>query len=237
MIRFDVFMDMGVRAAAFSDRADGDLGSNLRGPDSVFEDRRRFCLANGVDADGLVVGQQVHGVRVAVVGAAERGSGARNPGTALPETDGLVTQEGGVVLAVLAADCVPVYLLDPVRRAVGLVHAGRRGTRRNIAGRAVEVMASRLGCCPEDMRALIGPSACPACYEVSPEIADDWREAGLPVDGRRLDLWQANTLQMVDAGVPHDHIGVARVCTIEDGRFFSYRARGDAGRNMAICAL
>lgn len=230
-------MDLGARAAAFSERSDQDLGRNLREPDAVFEDRRRFCAANGVDADELVVGQQVHGVRVAVVGVAERGRGARNPETALPETDGMVTNWPGLVLAVLAADCVPVYLLDPVRRAVGLVHAGRQGTRGNIAGQAVEVMATRLGGCPGNMHALIGPGACPACYEVSTEIADDWREAGLPVTGRRLDLWQANAIQMEHAGVPREHIATAGVCTIEDGRFFSYRARADAGRNMAICAL
>ncbi len=135
------------------------------------------------------------------------------------------------------ADCVPVYLLDPETGGGGLVHAGREGTYRGISPLAVEAMQREFGTKPTDLHALIGPSAGPCCYEVSPELAHAFAEAGLPVDGRHLDLWQANAQQLTAAGLSPGRITVSGICTICDGRFHSHRAQPNAGRNMALLML
>jgi len=149
----------------------------------------------------------------------------------------MVTDVAGLPLAVFVADCVPVYLFDPQRRATGLVHAGREGTRQQVGPKALHVLTREFGSRPGDVHALIGPSAGPCCYEVSTAIAQDFARAGLPVRGRHLDLWQANARQLVAAGVPEEQVAISGMCTICDGRFHSYRRDGGSARNMALLAL
>jgi len=156
---------------------------------------------------------------------------------ALPDTDGLITSEQGLVLSVLVADCVPVWLYDPVVGAAGLVHAGRVGTFHGVAGMTVAMLAVTFGCEARNIRALIGPSASPDAYEVSSELATEWVERGLPANGPLLDLWGANKQQLIYAGLTENHVLVSGICTIRDERFFSYRRDGTQARNMAICAL
>ena len=119
----------------------------------------------------MVRSQQVHGDRVAVV------PGDTGP---LAATDGLVTGTPGVGLATFVADCVPVFLYDPVRRVAGIVHAGREGTCLDIGGKAIGVMREAFGCLPGDVRAVIGPSAGPCCYEVGVELAGQLASPGFP---------------------------------------------------------
>ena len=125
---------------------------------------------------------------------------------------------------------------DPCRRAIGLVHAGRVGTRNNVSGAAVAALERVHGCAPPDIHAFIGPCAGPARYEVSVELAQDWRTAGLPATGRYLDLWQANAEQLIASGVPAGQVHVCGLCTISCDRFFSHRRQPD-GRNMALLML
>jgi YfiH family protein len=169
-------------------------------------------------------------VAVAVAGDGDRGK-------RFDATDGLVTAVAGLPLAILVADCVPVYLVDPVRRAVGLVHAGREGVRQGISAAAVRAMVDGLGCDPAQIHAVIGPSAGPCCYEVSDEMAEQFRSLGLAVAGRRLNLWESNVSQLVGAGVARSRIEVSGVCTICGGVFFSYRRDGGSRRNMAVICL
>ena len=151
--------------------------------------------------------------------------------------DGLIAREPSLPIGVLVADCVPVYFFDPIRRAGGIVHAGRAGTYLRIVENAIHALEREQGVSPGDLHALIGPSAGPCCYEVSEEIARDFDISGLPVSGRYLDLWQANVLQLEGCGVPRTHIGVAGLCTLCDGRFHSHRRNPDGGRNLAFLAL
>jgi YfiH family protein len=168
------------------------------------------------------------------VGENDRGRGATTYEDGFAATDGLITGARNLPLALLVADCVPVYLFDPVRGVGGLAHAGRRGTLANLSGLTVQAFVARFDSNPSDMHALIGPSAGPCCYEVSEEIALAFARAKLPVTGRKLDLWDANLRQLRRAGVPDAQIAVAGQCTICDGRFFSYRAGDGAARNMAL---
>ncbi|MBM4042204.1 MAG: peptidoglycan editing factor PgeF [Planctomycetes bacterium] len=211
--------------------------------EAVLENRRRLCEAAGVPLDSLVAGAQVLGNAVGWVTAAHRGRGARDVATALPDIDALITDTPGLVLAAFSADCPLLALVDPRRRAVGLVHASRRGTLGRIAARAVRAMERLLGCRPADLRAAIAPSIGPCCYEVGDEALAEARQALLDADrffarrdGRlHLDLWAANTAQLVEAGLPPQHIEAPTICTCcRSDKFFSHRASGGRTGRFAL---
>ena len=160
--------------------------------------------------------------------------------------DGVVTDIPGVVLTVFGGDCPPVYIVDPVRKAAGLVHAGWRGTLGRIPEVAVANMVVKFGCDPADMYAAIGPGICRDCYEMGDEVydafAEQWsteeadrilsRYPAVDPDGRdipggkyHLDLREANRMTLLRAGIPADHIEVSNVCTkCNADTFYSYRA-------------
>ena len=223
MLRFSALEDLGLCIAAMSEKSDGDCAHA--------DARREVCQAAGASFDRLVLLHQVHGDRVVSVGSVQ--GEAPDP----VEGDGLIAREPSLPIGVLVADCVPVYLFDPIRRAGGIVHAGRAGTYSRIVENAIHALEREQGVSPGDLHAVIGPSAGPCCYEVSEEIARDFDISGLPVSGRYLDLWQANVLQLEGCGVPRTHIGVAGLCTLCDGRFHSHRRSPDGGRNLAFLAL
>lgn len=223
MLRFSTLEDLGLSIAAMSEKSDGDCAH--------LDARRRVCEAAGASFDRLVLLKQVHGD---IVLSAER---VRRNGAGPREGDGLITREPSLPIGVLVADCVPVYLFDPVKRAGGIVHAGRAGTYSRIAESAIHALEREQRVNAGDVHALIGPSAGPCCYEVSTEIARDFEVAGLPVSGRYLDLWQANVLQLEGCGVPPTQIEVAGICTLCDGRFHSHRRNADGRRNLALLAL
>jgi len=212
-------------------------------PAAVLENRRRLCQALGVELDALVAGDQVLGNVVAWATEAHRGRGARHANTALPHTDALVTDTPGLVLAAFSADCPLVALADPVRRAVGLAHASRRGTLGSIALRTVRAMERLLGCRPADMVAAIAPSIGPCCYEVGGEVAAEAR-AALP-DAERflarrngrwhMDLWAANAAQLAEAGLDPRRIEPPSLCTrCRAETFFSHRASGGTTGRFAV---
>ncbi len=238
MIRFEAFARHGVTLAALSDKSDGDCafhqGADL---DAVRGARRRLCQHCDLDPAHLVAVQQVHGARVVRVKEKDRGRGAWDRSTAVGEADAIITDVPGLPITIQVADCVPVYLFDDRQKGIGLVHAGREGVSANITGRTVEAMISAWAAAPESLWALIGPSAGPCCYEVSTELANEFKTLGLPVSGRYLDLWEANVHQLVQAGVPPAQIIRTDLCTVCDGRFHSYRADTNAGRNLALFTL
>ncbi|HIJ65003.1 MAG TPA: laccase domain-containing protein [Candidatus Hydrogenedentes bacterium] len=236
MIQFDALDRFGV-VAAMSEKTDGDF--SLRDPatvDAARKARLAFCRHLGLDARELVCPQQVHRTAVARVGEGERGRGALAWDTGLPSTDGLVSCVPGLPMAILTADCVPIYLFDAHHRVGGLIHAGHQGTQRNIAGRAIRALHQYFNTSPETVHAVVGPSAGPCCYQVSREAADAFARLGLPTTGRNLDLWQANADQLAASGVPRRQISIIGTCTICDVHFHSYR-RGAAERNIAVISL
>ena len=166
----------------------------------------------------------------------------------VPDTDALITDRRRLALVVTAADCVPIYLYDPVRRVIGVAHAGWRGTVAGIAAATVRAMAVRFGCDPAQVHAAIGPSIGPCCYEVDEPVAGPVRQyygdraAALLRPAARpgrymLDLWSANRLDLESAGVRY--VSTAGVCTsCRCDLLFSHRAEnGTAGRGAAIIAL
>jgi YfiH family protein len=191
--------------------------------------------------------KQVHGNTVRVL---RRDAVPADASDVRPEADALVSNQAGLALAVMVADCVPIILVDPVRRAAAVIHAGWRGTCARIAARTIEVMQRECETAPEDVVAAIGPSAGPWDYEVGPSLIDAFREAGhesrdlerwfLETDPRpHLDLWQANRDQLAAAGVPGDHIYICGLSTVAHPQILeSYRRDGEqAGRMAALVVV
>jgi YfiH family protein len=208
-------------------------------PERVEANRRRVMEALGCDPAGQVEASQVHGREVAVVTRTERG-------TKIDGADALVTADRGVVLAIHAADCVPILLWDPRRGAVGAVHAGWRGTAAGVAAAAVETMIKTFGTDPRDLRVGMGPAIGPCHYEVDDPVASafalwSWSEAVLLSGdpGRwHLDLVDANRRMLEALGVPPGQIWVSGLCTAcHPDRFFSYRREGVTGRMGALISL
>ena len=170
--------------------------------------------------------------------------------------DGIVTDIPDALLTVFGGDCPPVYIVDPKRRAVGLVHAGWKGTLGKIPQVAIAQMTVKFGCDPADMYAAIGPGVCRDCYEMGDEVYDafaaQWsREdadlilsrypakdaAGNDIPGGKyhLDLREANKMTLLRAGVPADHIAVSNVCTMCNvDTFYSYRGRALENEQVAM---
>ncbi len=206
-------------------------------PQAVAENRRRAFAALGFAEAQVVSPCQVHSITIARVGRAQAGQ-------SLEATDGLLTSDEDLALFLRFADCVPIMLYDRHRRAVALVHAGWRGTLQGIALTAVRAMQSHFGSQPEDLWAGIGPAIGACCYEVSPELADQFgRRFGAGVvtrtHGKRphLDLPVANAIALAEAGVPAiEHAGLCTACHVDE--FFSHRREGGrTGRLGALVAL
>lgn len=251
-----LFKRAGGVVAAFSTRRGGrsrgvyatlNLGLTV-GDDraAVLTNRELFCSALGLDWRRLVTCAQVHGTAVAVVGAADRGRGAADPAGAVPGTDGLATNTPGVPLVTFYGDCVPLFLYDPVNRAIALAHAGWRGTLGRIGAVAVAVLRERFGSAPANILAAIGPAIGPCCYTVGDEVAVRFRRefpGGLVrrgTDGTwRLDLGMVNRQVLHEAGIPPGNLAAANLCTAcNPADFFSHRASGgNTGRMVAIMML
>ncbi len=218
-------------------------------PGRVVANRRRLAAAVGLPLSRFVFADQVHGCRVTTITPDMAGRGATSLSDAVPGTDAMITAEADLCLVVLVADCVPVLLLDPVRRACGVAHAGWRGTVQDVAGATVRAMTATFGCDPADLRAGLGPAAGPEGYEVDEPVmaavtaAFGPRAALLLSPARpghaRLDLWAANRAQLQAAGVPDHQIETMGISTLAtSGRFFSARAAaGPTGRFGAGIAL
>ena len=215
--------------------AEGDIGyATDNDSREVAENRRAFALEVGFASEALTLGKQVHGAKVSIVTARDRGRGQPPRFDAFPGVDGLVTDDPAVAIGVFVADCVPLLLYDPCRHVAGVVHAGWRGTTRLIAAEAVLVMVQQFGSDTRDIRVGIGPSIGPCCYQVGHEVIDDWNRASVAngqravarVDGSyHFDLWSANQLILQQAGVSGCHIEDSGLCTRCHHQYlFSHRA-------------
>jgi YfiH family protein len=198
-----------------------------------------ICQILGIRRGDIATAYQVHSANVAVVGPEDQGRVAL-------QTDALVTNSPGVFLLLRFADCVPIAFYDPVQRAIGLAHAGWKGTLGKAAQKTVEAMTETYDSRPADLFACIGPSIGPCCYqvggnvvrlvnEVFPQQPHLLHQQG---DGsRHFDLWEANRLQLASLGVRQ--IEVSGLCTAcHNDEFFSHRAdNGRTGRFAVVMGL
>ena len=217
--------------------------SYARGDDkeAVDENYRRIAEVLGSSVEDMVCSDQTHTDHIRLVTAKDRGKGVTRPKD-YTDVDGLITQEKGIVLCTYFADCVPLFFVDTVRRAIGLSHSGWRGTVQKIGRKTVERMKEAFGTDPKDVYAAIGPSICQDCYEVSEDVAEEFGKS-FPAGelfyetkpGKyQLDLWEANRLVMLEAGIPAEHIEVTDLCTCCNPDFlFSHRASHGQRGNLA----
>ncbi len=191
----------------------------------------------GFDPARLCFCQQVHQTELAIVDGTPRGG-------PLGEVDGVLTATPDVALLTFSADCPLVLVFDPVQRIVGLAHASWRCTVGQITRRLVELAAARFGSRPDDLLAGIGPGAGPCCYEVQDDVYQTaaqlpQRERLFPRRGGRLffDLWAANQVQLLDAGLQPGNIESADVCTLcRNDLFYSYRREGPGCGHFGLLA-
>lgn len=214
--------------------------STTRGddPEAVAENRRRIGAAIGVRPEDMTYTHQTHTTNVAVVRAEDKGR-------RFLETDGMVTNVPGICLVTFYADCVPLFLVDPVKKAIGLSHSGWRGTVGKMGKVTVQAMMREYGSRPEDIVAAIGPSICQDCYEVSEDVIDRFRdsfnEAVWPrlfyrkENGKyQLDLWRANEEVFLEAGIRRENLAVTNLCThCNQEVLFSHRATGEKRGNLS----
>ncbi len=211
---------------------------------AVYENYRRIADAVGFPYESIVCSDQTHTTNVRKVGKDDRGKGllfSRN----YHDVDGLITNEPEVTLATFYADCVPLYLVDPVKKAIGLSHSGWRGTVGKIGKVTVEAMGREFGSRPEDILTAIGPSICQECYEVSEDVAEEFRKI-YPRElwntllwdkgnGKyQLNLWEACRRNFLEAGILPEHIVLPEICTCCNPDFlFSHRASQGKRGNLA----
>lgn len=221
------------------------LNLGINGSDSkenVLENFRRISEALGIEANNLVFSKQVHGASVFEADYAHRGIGMPG-GEGLEGYDALVTDKRGVALATFHADCVPVFLFDPPKRAIALAHSGWRGTVKEISGAAVRKMESLYGCDPETILAAIGPSIGQCCFEVGVEVGEEfvhnlrWSLPFMRKNGTgkwNIDLWGIVRTTLVKSGIKEENICVSGICTkCRNDLFYSYRRDGGKTGSMA----
>lgn len=211
----------------------------------VRENIRLFSGSVGFDGKNIVMPHQCHTTNVRIVGKDDRGCGVTKPGC-IEEIDGQITKDEDTVLYVMGADCVPVFIVDVEKRVVAASHAGWKGTVENIVKATVEKMVSEFGCDPRNMKAVIGPSICNDCYEVSKDVAVRFIEVYTLVDDKAvvrpasgdfdnnpaekyyLNLWEANKINLINAGLNPENIEISGYCTrCHPDMLFSHRFHGE----------
>ena len=265
-LEYPLFQETGIVTSAFSTRLGGvsegyysslnlsfDRGDD---PARVLENFKRIGASMGVNVEDMVLSKQTHTTNVRVVTAEDKGKGVMRERN-YTDVDGMITNVPGICLVTSYADCVPLYFVDPVKKAIGLSHSGWRGTVGKIGKNTVQLMQENFGSKPEDLLAAVGPSVCMDCYEVSEDVADAFKEefgAEISQDDStscyswngksilmnrgngkyQLDLWGANRRVLLDAGILPEHLAVTNVCTkCNPDLLYSHRVMGDKRGNLA----
>ena len=210
-------------------------------PRNVFDNRMRVAVKMCVAAERFIFLQQVHGVRVARAVLSDLMIAGNGPAETIAETDGVFTADKGVVLSVLTADCVPIALALPSLGVVAMLHAGWRGTIGDIVGSALAGIERETGLDAGEIKAVMGPAIGPCCYEVDEGRArlfvEKYGEDSNVVAGNggcRPDLFRANMINLLEAGVREDNISRVGGCTCCEERYFSFRRDGVTGRQGAF---
>ncbi|HPT68801.1 MAG TPA: peptidoglycan editing factor PgeF [Syntrophomonas sp.] len=213
----------------------------------VISNREKFLANVRLELGQAVCCRQVHGDRIIRVDKQHQGRGVHLYDTSLPDYDGLVTNQPGVALLSFYADCVPVYLFDPDKRAIGMVHSGWKGTMQRIAEKAVTVMQKEYGSQAGDLWAAIGPGIGDCCFEISPVLADEVKinfpdyEDIINFESGRFCWNLTSTIRQIllQAGINSNNISICSLCTAcNPDLFFSYRRdKGMTGRMGALLNL
>lgn len=254
-LTFDALEATGIVTDGFSTR----LGGASRGkfatmnfsysrgdnPADVLENFTRMAAALGVERDKMVVSYQTHTTNVKKITEEDAGKGVVRERD-YRDVDGMITNVPGLTLVTFYADCVPLYLVDKEHGAIGLSHSGWRGTVGHMGAKTIEAMKAAYGTRPEDLTVCIGPSICKDCFEVGAEVVETfaqafdkkWHHQLFTPNGKpgkyQLDLWRANEIIFLEAGVAPENIHTTNICTrCNDAYLFSHRKLGEERGNLA----
>ena len=206
--------------------------------EAVDENFRRISEAIGFDHTKLVFSNQIHETRIHKVTKEDCGK-------VMKDMDGLATNEQGIPLYTGYADCVPLFFYDPVEKAAALAHSGWRGTVGRIGAKMVQFLENEYGSKKENIIAAIGPSICRSCYEVSEDVADEFKKELTGHDAKeflddkgngkyQLDLWKANEIILTEAGIRPENLDITDICTCcNPDLLFSHRASHGKRGNLA----
>ena len=255
-LEYPLFQKTGIVKSAFSTRLGGvsegyysslnlsfDRGDD---PARVLENFKRIGASMGVAVEDMVLSKQTHTTNVRVVTEEDKGKGVMRDRD-YTDVDGMITNVPGICLVTSYADCVPLYFVDPVKKAIGLSHSGWRGTVGKIGKNTVQLMQENFGSKPEDLLAAVGPSVCMDCYEVSEDVIGQFQEAFeskywqelfyKKENGKyQLNLWKANELIFLESGILPEHMAITNVCTHCNSKIlYSHRTMGNNRGNL--CAF
>lgn len=199
--------------------------------ESIKRNREALCQLLGIEDHSLLMPHQVHLAEIAVVDREMLTLPTEEILQKLDGIDALMTNEAGVCIGVSTADCIPVLLYDPIRRASCAIHAGWRGTVQRIVEKAVARMTEVFGSDPQNLIAQIGPGIHLESFEVGDEVYQTFEKEGFPMEliSKKYEKWhidlpECNRLQLVAAGIPETHIAVSPICTFQQSdTFFSAR--------------
>ena len=274
-LSFPLLKETGITKHLFTTRTGGvsqgifeSLNLNFKrgdDPENVRTNYERIARVLRCSVDDMVLSQQTHTTNIRLVTEKDRGKGLTVP-LDYQDVDGLVTNERGIVLVTSFADCVPLYFVDPVHHAIGLAHSGWRGTAGQMGMCMVRAMAEQFGSNPQDLYTAIGPSICQDCYEVSEEVAREFKalfegeeeleqevfdsgymggtsgryshvvEPGVQQGRYQLDLWLANAMILRKTGVPMERIAIADICTCHNPDYL-FSHRASQGRRGNLSAF
>lgn len=211
-------------------------------PEHVMENYRRMAKVLGVDKERMVLSYQTHTVNVKKVTEEDAGKGIVKDRD-YQDIDGLITNVPGITLVTFYADCVPIYILDPIHKAIGLSHSGWRGTVKRMGRVTLNAMKEAYGTNPSDVLCCIGPSICKECFEVGEEVILEFKQTFGKLywndlfyrkeNGKyQLNLWKANKIILREEGVTQ--IQVTDICTrCNPNYLFSHRIMGNERGNLA----
>lgn len=216
--------------------------------ESVTENYKRFCASAGFDYESLTASAQDHNTFVRAVTSLDRGVGIYKPRD-LQSVDALITNEKGVTLVTYYADCTPLFFVDTKNKAIGLAHAGWRGTVGRIGEKVVRKMIELYGTDPADIKAAIGPAISVCCYEVDKPCADNFLALDdletsrfvFPKENGKfmIDLLETNRQVLVKSGVKPENITISDLCTnCNSELLWSHRAtKGHRGTMSAFMCI
>lgn len=226
--------------------------SYIRGDEksAVDENYARIAKVFGLTIEHFVCSDQTHTTNIRIVTERDKGKGTV-VSKDYTDIDGLITDCKDLILGTSFADCVPLFFVDEGRKVIGLAHAGWRGTVDGIGAKMVELLVSEMGCTLSNIKVAIGPSICQECYEISEDVAEQFKTRFRDEEEQRqilidkgygkyqLDLWRSNELILQSAGIKAENILVTDICTCcNPDRLFSHRAsqgkRGNLGAFMCI---
>lgn len=206
--------------------------------------RLELCKELGIKDNCLILPRQTHDNKVICIDREFTEQSKEEQTALLHGMDAIITDLPQICIGVSTADCIPILLYDDTRNVIAAVHAGWRGTVADIAKECIHTMCNSYGCRATDIKAIIAPGISIDAFEVGDEVYEKFAEAEFPMEkiskrypaeqGEKwhIDLWEANRLQMIDAGIKAENITVAGICTYNNyNEFFSARRLGiNSGR-------